>query len=83
MKKLNYLRSFEFWIYGLACSVIAGAANTLVLMVVDPKTFNLQGLSPLKEVAIVSGLFAAATYLIKSPLPPLPKEDDADPPPTP
>ena len=50
--------------------MIGGAANSVVLMVVDPMTFNLgEGLGKVGMIAITSAIFSAAFYLKASPLP--------------
>ena len=58
------------WLKGLLAAIIGGAANSVVLMIADPMTFNLQtGLNKLITVAIVSAIVSAAMYLKESPLP--------------
>lgn len=58
------------WVKGLVAAVVSGAANAIVLAVVDPANFPLTDLSKVGTVAVVSGLVAAAAYLKQSPLPP-------------
>ena len=58
------------WFKGLIAAFIGGAANAVVLMIVDPATFNIkEGLSKVGTVALVSGIVSAAMYLKKSPVP--------------
>ena len=61
---------FKIWIKGLLSAVIGGVANSIVVMVVDPQSFNLtDGLGKLGIVALASAIFSAANYLKKSPIP--------------
>ena len=58
------------WIKGLVAAIIGGAANAIVLVVVNPLEFNLaDGLHNLLTVAATSAILAAAAYLKQSPLP--------------
>lgn len=58
------------WIYGLVSTAISAAANTVVVMIVAPETFNIhEGLSKVFAVAGISSLVAVANYLKQSPLP--------------
>jgi hypothetical protein len=69
-KKEERIMTWQVWLKGLAGAVIGGAANSIVLMIVDPLTFNLaEGLPKLETVAIVSAIISAAMYLKQSPLP--------------
>jgi len=62
--------NWQLWLKGLISAVIGGAANSIVLMIADPQTFNLaEGLPKLKMVAIVSAIVSAAMYLKQSPIP--------------
>jgi hypothetical protein len=58
------------WIVGIFSTAISAAANTVVVMIVAPETFNVnEGLSKVFTVAGVSALVAVANYLRQSPLP--------------
>lgn len=58
------------WLHGLASAVIGGGANSISMMVIDPKDFNLHdGLGKVLSVWVVSGVINAALYLKQSPLP--------------
>lgn len=62
---------WQQWLKGLVGAIVGGVSNSIVLMIVDPSTFNLgEGLPILGKVAIVSGILSAAMYLKKSPVPP-------------
>jgi len=57
------------WIKGLIAAGIAGGANSIAVVIVDPINFNLQaGLNNLITVGIVSAIVGACLYLIKSPI---------------
>jgi len=58
------------WIYGLVSAIIGGAANSIVVMAIDPLQFNFtDGIGKLGTVAAVSAIISAAMYLKQSPLP--------------
>jgi len=58
------------WAKGLLSAVIGGVANSVVLMIADPKTFNFQnGIGNLGTVAVTSAIVSAGMYLKQSPLP--------------
>ncbi len=60
----------KIWLKGLLSAIIGAAANSIVLMIADPLTFNLTtGLGKVGTVALVSAIVAAALYLKQSPLP--------------
>lgn len=62
--------NWQVWAKGLISAVIGGAANSIVLAIADPMTFNLKdGLNKLITVAVVSAVVSAAMYLKQSPLP--------------
>ena len=62
--------NWNVWIKGLAAAVIGGVAHSIVLIIVDPLSYNLnEGLRKLLTVAVTSAIIAAAAYLKKSPLP--------------
>ena len=62
--------NWQNWIKGLLSAVIGGVSNSVVLMIADPKTFNLDtGIKNLGTVAITSAIVSAAMYLKQSPLP--------------
>jgi hypothetical protein len=56
------------WLHSLIATFVAGAANAITLVIVDPVAFNGDW-KRIGLVALVSGLVAAAFYLKKSPLP--------------
>lgn len=63
------------WARGLAAATINGLASGVVLIVVDPLSFNLQaGFTKLATASGLLGLLGLANYLKQSPLPP----DDDD-----
>jgi hypothetical protein len=58
------------WFYGLFSTAISAAANTVVVIIAAPETFNVdEGLGKLLSVTGVSFFFAIANYLKQSPLP--------------
>ena len=58
------------WFYGLFSTAITAAANTVVVIIAAPETFNMnEGLGKLLSVTGVSFFFAIAMYLKQSPLP--------------
>jgi len=59
------------WLKGLAAAAIGAAANAVVLIGIDPQTFNLgDGRSKLMNAMVAAAAVAVAFYLKKSPLPP-------------
>jgi hypothetical protein len=64
------VKSFKKWLRRLVASVIGGAANTIVAMLVDPKAFNLSDLPKLGNFALGAAIISLALYLAKEPLPP-------------
>lgn len=66
--------NWKHWLYGLGTAIISGAANSIVVMAIDPAQFNLgEGLGKLGTVALVSAIISTAAYLKQAPLP---KEND-------
>lgn len=64
------MNKFLRWSKGLLSAVIHSVASTVVVVVVDPQTFNLdEGLNKLATVALVSGILGAASYLKDTPMP--------------
>jgi hypothetical protein len=61
------------WLKGLIGGVIGGVANTIILMIADPITFNVNELPKLGKVGLISAILNAAFYLAKAPVPPTPK----------
>lgn len=58
------------WGYGLLSTVINGVASGVVLIVVDPVSFNVfEGWQKLLTASLLLGLLGAANYLKASPLP--------------
>jgi len=64
------LTNTTIWIKGLISAIIAGVANTVVLMIIDPLTFNLgEGFNLLLKAAAATAIVSAAAYLKQSPIP--------------
>lgn len=64
------MNKLMIWLKGLLSAAISSAAGSVGLVVVDPKTFNIQeGLANLGTVAAALAIVAVANYLKKSPLP--------------
>ena len=62
--------NWKTWLKGLASAAIGGAANSITVMAIDPKQFNLtDGLVKLGTVAAISAVVSIAMYLKSSPLP--------------
>lgn len=58
------------WLKGLISAAIGGAANSVVVIIVDPMTFNLQeGAVKLGWVALAGVIIAVAMFLQQSPIP--------------
>ena len=70
------LKSSLLWLHGLAAGFIGAAAGSITVTVIDPAAFNFttQWRKTL-AVAIVGGIFQAAGYLAKSPLPTIPDKE--------
>jgi hypothetical protein len=66
----RWLPGFEVWLRGLVAASIAGASNSVMLMIADPKDFNLaDGLGRVESAAIAGALIGVVAYLKQSPLP--------------
>lgn len=64
------MNGWEKWVKGLAAAAIGGAANGVIVMGIEPATFNIgEGIGNLGTFVLLSGLVAAAMYLKQSPLP--------------
>lgn len=63
--------NWKLWGRGLIAAAIATIANSVVVVIVDPTTFNLfqGGADKLGQVAIVSGIVGMALYLKEHPDP--------------
>lgn len=62
----------KIWTHGLASAVILGVCHSVSVLIVAPESFNFHtGFVKLLEVSLASGIIGAATYLTKSPLPPI------------
>ncbi len=61
--------NWKLWVFGLVAGVINTVANSVVIIIVDPTTFNLfqGGAVKLGQVAIVSSILGAALYLKEHP----------------
>lgn len=76
--KLGYL-AWDDWLYGLVAAVVGGGSGAVAsaagLMVIDPKTFNLQKSGLLfKTVAVIwafNGVLQGLAFLRTRPLPEL------------
>lgn len=73
--KKKWRRNKILWTHGLVSAIILGVSHSIVPMFVSPDTFNLKdGFGKLITIVVASGLLGTCTYLLKSPLPALPKE---------
>ena len=64
------MKNWENWLYGLMSAMIGGAANSVIVILVSPESFNFQeGLPKLGTAAFAFGIVSAALYLKQSPLP--------------
>lgn len=63
--------NWKLWGRGLIAACIAAIANSVVVVIVDPVTFNLfqGGAGKLGQVALVSALMGGALYLKEHPDP--------------
>jgi hypothetical protein len=63
--------NFKAWLHSVVAAGISSAANSVVVIVLDPAKFNFShgGLAHLGEVAALSALFGIALVLKQSPLP--------------
>lgn len=58
------------WLHGLAATFVNGVASGIILIVVDPKAFNVQAQwKQLLSASLLLGVLGAANYLKASPLP--------------
>jgi hypothetical protein len=63
---------FKNWLYGLASGAIGAAASGVLLIVVNPNTFDIYSKAGWKNISTACGasaLVAIASYLKQSPLP--------------
>lgn len=64
------------WLRGLIGAIIGGGANAITVMVVEPKSFNLEaGWPALWHFTLISALVSAALFLKQSPVPPISDEN--------
>jgi len=62
--------NWSAWLYGLLSAVLSSAGGAVAVVIVDPKTFNLDtGLIPLLKVMIVFGIIAFGNYIKNTPPP--------------
>lgn len=63
--------NWKLWGRGLVAAILSALGNSVAVVVVDPKTFNLfqGGASELGKVAMVFALMGAALYLKEHPDP--------------
>lgn len=62
-------RSVRIWLHGLLGAAISSVANSVVVMGIDPKTFNFyDGLPKLAAFAAGSAIIGAMLYLQKHPV---------------
>lgn len=64
--------NWKLWLKGLVAAVVASAANSISVLIADPRHFNPSeagGWRNLGTVAVVSAIVGAAMYLKQSPVP--------------
>lgn len=64
--------NWKIWIKGLVAAVVSSAANSISVLIADPKHFNpgaAGGFRNLGVVALVSAIVGGALYLKQSPVP--------------
>lgn len=63
--------NWKVWLKGLIGAIVSTAANSVSVLVADPKHFNpgIAGWANLGLVALVSAVVGAALYLKQSPVP--------------
>lgn len=63
--------NFRLWGRGLVAAIIGAVGNGIVVVIVDPTTFNLfqGGATNLGKVALVSAILSAGLYLKEHPDP--------------
>ena len=67
---IHTIKLVMLWLKGLIGAMVGGAANGVILMIVDPMSYNLyEGWPKLQMVIIVSAVVSAALYLKQSPIP--------------
>lgn len=71
----KFLHRWVIWFYSMIAAVITGTAHSIAPILIAPQTFNLaEGKTNLLSIFGISALIGVVTYIIKSPLPELPKE---------
>lgn len=65
--------NWKMWLKGLVAAVVGGAANAILVYVVDPVHFAEY--DKLLKVLAGSSLISAAAYLKQSPVPPDPPKN--------
>jgi hypothetical protein len=66
------MMNWRIWLKGLIAAVISSAANSVSVLIADPRHFNPSvagGFRNLGIVALVSAIVGAALYLKQSPVP--------------
>lgn len=65
------MKNWQVWGKGLLAAVISAVANSLLLIIASPATFNFSngGLRNLGTVSLASAIVGAALYLKQSPVP--------------
>jgi len=67
--------NWSAWLYGLFSAVVSSAGGAIALVIVDPKTFNLQdGIVPLMNAVGVMAILAFGNYLKNTPPPKTPPQ---------
>lgn len=65
------MNDWRVWAKGLLAAVISAVANSALLIIASPSTFNFShgGLRNLGTVSLASAIVGAALYLKQSPVP--------------
>lgn len=65
--------NWSAWLYGLYSAIVSSVGGAGAVMIVDPRTFNLDtGLVPLLKVMAVMAILAFLNYIKTTPLPKTP-----------
>jgi len=70
-KRIRKFTNWRVWWRGIQGAFIGGVANTVSAMIHDAEKFNFSdGIHPLWQFALTSGIVSAFLYLKQSPVPP-------------